>query len=321
MKDDIKITVLMPVFNAERTIAEAVGSVLEQRIDSFELLIINDGSTDDSLSVVSRFSDPRIRVISQENKGISEALNRGLAAASGKYIARFDADDICLPERLRLQAEFLDRSPDHFICGSDAVYITEEGHHLFDFTCAGHEHGEIMRHLFTHCPVIHSAAMYRKDIVLAAGGYPLHAHSFEDHLLWVQLKDRGLFHNIPRPLVKIRFSEASYTIDERWRGKAFRRLKQEILRKGTATEAEGKRLLAMIRKQENGRIKKAAYYALCGKKWLINNPQPAAARKYLRKAIAMRPFRPDNYLIYVLSFFPANVINWLYRKMNKKENK
>lgn len=316
--NELTITVLMPVFNAGKYIAEAIRSVLAQDHGSFELLIVNDGSTDNSLQVIGSFDDPRIRVISQENKGISYALNKGLSAAKGRYIARFDADDICLPGRLEAQADFLDKNPGHFICGSDAVYIAEDGDHLFDFYCAGHQHEDITGRLYTHCPVIHSAAMYRKETILEAGGYPLHAHSFEDHLLWIQLKDAGKFHNLPQQLVKVRFSISSYTIDEKWRGKEFRKLKQAILQKGNATVEEGNKLLTIIHEQEKNRIKEGAYYALCGKKFMVNNHQPSVARAFFRKAIRLRPLRPDTYLLYMLSFFPKGFIGRLHRLQQKR---
>lgn len=309
---EVKVTVLMPVYNAGQYVGEAIWSVLAQDFNSYELLIINDGSTDNTEDIINSFTDARIRVISQENSGISAALNKGLAEAKGEYIARFDADDICMPERLKVQAAFLDNNPGHFICGSDAEYITEDGLHLFDFCCAGHTHDEMIQNLYTVCPLIHSAAMYRKKVVADAGGYPLYAHSFEDHLLWVQLKDKGMFANIPERLVKIRFSASSFTMDEKWRGRKFRQLKQSILQKGNATEEEGRQLLSIIRQQDNTRIKRGAYYALCGKKLLLNNHQPAAARGFLKKAIGVRPFRLDNYLLYGLSFFPKGWINRLH---------
>lgn len=318
---DVKVTVLMPVFNTGQYIAEAIRSVLSQDFASFELLIVNDGSTDDTLSVIKSFDDRRIRTISQTNQGISIALNNGLREAKGEYIARFDADDICIPERLKLQADFLDHNPDHFICGSDAVYITEEGQHLFDFYCSGHLHEEIIRQLYTRCPLIHSAAMYRKETVLKKGGYPIHAHSFEDHLLWVQLKDAGKFYNIDQQLVKIRFSASSFTIDEKWRGKKFRELKKAILLKGDATEKDGEQLLSIIREQERTHIKQGAYYALCGKKLLVNNHQPAMARTFLRKAIRLRPLRPDTYMLYGLSYFSKEFIKRLHGMASTKNNR
>src|ERR1700749_3368895 len=98
---DPKITVLLPAYNAEKYIAKAICSVLAQTFTDFELLIINDGSTDDTEKIIRSFDDSRIVVINQENKGVSAGLNVGLAHARAPYVARFDADDICMPNRLK----------------------------------------------------------------------------------------------------------------------------------------------------------------------------------------------------------------------------
>src|SRR5205823_7677293 len=95
-KDMRKVTVLMPAYNAAPYIEEAIASVLRQTMPDFEFLIIDDGSTDDTLALIKSFDDPRIRIISRPNKGLIDSLNEGLQAARSPLIARFDADDICL---------------------------------------------------------------------------------------------------------------------------------------------------------------------------------------------------------------------------------
>ncbi|MDB5017639.1 MAG: hypothetical protein JWQ84_2471, partial [Mucilaginibacter sp.] len=126
-----KITVLMPAYNAGKYIREAVASVLEQSFTDFELLIINDGSTDDTVKIIRSFNDSRIVLLNQENKGIAQALNRGLANAHAPYIARFDADDICLPNRLKTQYDFITAYPEYSVIGSAAEYMDADGHYIF----------------------------------------------------------------------------------------------------------------------------------------------------------------------------------------------
>src|SRR5690349_16914620 len=101
------ITVLMPAYNAGRYIADAVRSVLEQRFTDFELLIIDDGSTDDTAAIVRSFADSRIRLLQQPNRGVAPALNFGLQHARAALVARFDADDLCHPGRLQQQYELM----------------------------------------------------------------------------------------------------------------------------------------------------------------------------------------------------------------------
>lgn len=314
-----KITVLMPAFNAADYIAEAIASVLGQSFTDFELLIINDGSTDNTIHAIQQFNDPRIRLLEQPKKGIGIALNNGLSAANGCYIARFDADDICLPQRLQKQVDFLDKNPEYVLTGCDAEYIAATGEHLFNFSCTSHTHDQIMQQLHLECPFIHSGVMYRKDAVLKAGSYPVHAHNFEDHLLWIQLSRHGQYHNIPERLIKVRFNPGSATIDERWRGRRFAQLKKTIIRQGFATEQEGDELLSIIKNQDVQKVKEGSYYALCGKKFLLNNHQPPKARQHLAKAIHYYPLRFDNYALYMLSFFPQPIIHWLHRRLDNTE--
>ncbi|HTI07198.1 MAG TPA: glycosyltransferase [Puia sp.] len=308
-----KVTVLMPAYNAGKYIAEAIRSVLGQSFTDFELLIVDDGSSDNTLGVVHSFADPRIRLLVQEKKGISLALNTGLKAARGLYIARFDADDICFPERLARQVVFLDGHPAYLVTGSDAEYISENGEFLFNFRCKGHAHREILENLYQHCPFIHSAVMYRKEAILRAGGYSAYAHNFEDYLLWVQLLKWGKCCNLPEPLIKVRINPASVTIDEKWRGRRFRQLKQDIIQKGAVTKEEGDELLAIIRSQETRKIKQGAYHALCGKKLLADNYRPAKARWHVTRAIHANPLRLDNYAMLAISFLPSGWIKWLHR--------
>ena len=313
-----KVTVLMPAYNAGKYIAEAIRSVLGQSFTDFELLIVDDGSSDNTLGVIHSFADPRIRLIIQEKKGISQALNTGLAAARGLYIARFDADDICFPQRLARQVVFLDGHPAYLVTGSDAEYISENGEFLFNFSCKGHAHREILENLYQYCPFIHSAVMYRKEAILRAGGYSAHAHNFEDYLLWVQLLKWGKCNNLPEPLIKVRINPASVTIDEKWRGRRFRQLKQDIIQKGAVTKEEGDELLAIIRSQETRKIKLGAYHALCGKKLLADNYRPAKARWHVTRAIHANPLRLDNYAMLAISFLPPGWIKWLHRRTPRK---
>lgn len=314
-----KVTVLMPAYNAAQYIGEAIDSVLKQTFTDFELLIVNDGSTDDTNRLINSYNDPRILLINHPvNNGIAAALNTGLSKASGRYIARFDADDICLPERLQQQVLFLDAHPGYVLTGSDAEYISENGEHLFYFKCIGHTNEQLLHRMYSHCPFIHSAVMYKKDAVIEAGGYSPYAHNFEDYFLWIQLKSYGKFSNLHRRLIKVRFNPSSSTIDEKWRGRIFRQMKNKIINRGSVTEEEGNALLEIIKKQNVQKIKEGSYYALCGKKFLINNHQPRKARPLLSKAIKMYPYRWDNYALYLLSFFPASFITWLHKTIIPK---
>lgn len=313
MNDNPPVTVLMPVYNGAKYIAEAIDSVLGQTFKDYEFLIVNDGSTDNTAEIISSFKDGRIRHMHHNiNMGIAAALNTGLFNAKGKYIARFDADDICLPERLAIQLDFLDDHQDCIVVGSDAEYTDENGAHLFNYTCIGHSDERIRKRMTLQCPFIHSSVMFKKSPVLLAGGYSLYAHNFEDYLLWIQLKDLGKFHNIPQSLIRVRFNPSSVTIDEKVRGRMFRKIKRQIIRRGTISKEEGQILSGIIKSQDTKKIKESSYHSLCGKKYLINNHHPRKARASLLKAISIHPLRIENYVLFFLSYFPASFIHLLH---------
>lgn len=307
------ITVLMPAYNAEKYIGDAIASVLQQTCTDFELVIVNDGSTDGTIAIINSFDDPRIVTVNQCNKGVAAALNTGLKHSKGKYIARFDADDVCYPQRLEKQLDFLQQNPEYILVGSDADYILEDDDFLFHFQCIAHTHEEIMQKLYFYCPFVHPSVMYKKESVCNAGGYPAYAHNFEDYMLWTAIAKAGKLCNLAEPLIKYRLNPNSVTIDERWRGRRFRKLKRNAVISGFISEEEGNEILAIIKIQDVRHIKESSYHALCGKKFLANNYQPQKARAHVKKAISIRPLRLDNYLLYTVSYLPQKFISWLHQ--------
>jgi len=165
------ITVLMTVYNEERFLRQAVDSILAQTYSDFELLVIDDASTDASPAILAGYDDPRVRVVTnEENMGCPRSSNRGLALARGRYIARMDADDIAYPHRLAVQHAFLERHPAIDLVGSSNELIDEEGKVI------GAWHGrfspETVYYLlnFRNC-LTHSTVMVRKEFAESIGGY------------------------------------------------------------------------------------------------------------------------------------------------------
>lgn len=301
----------MPAYNADKYIGEAIASVLRQSFADFELLIINDGSTDDTVKVVSAFRDKRIVLINQENKGIAAALNTGLSLARAPYIARFDADDVCFHDRLKVQYDFITRYPEYSIIGSAADYMDVDGHFIFTHHPVAHLNEEIQLLKYSVCPFIHSSVFYKKEIVINNGGYNENAYTFEDHFLWVNILKSEKACNLSQPLIKVRLNPESVTIDEKWRPRKFRDIKYGSLKRKSITAHEGRTLHEIGRQQYRPKIKEGSYYALCGKKFLLNNYQPQKAREHVAKAISLHPLRLDNYLLYTVSYFPERFIIWL----------
>lgn len=308
------ITVLMPVYNGEKYLREAIDSILSQSHADFEFLIVNDGSTDTSEEIIRSYHDPRIRLINQKNGGVSAALNTGLQHAAGRFIARMDADDISHTNRLQTQLAFMNEHPAYVMIGSDVNYIDEDGLFLFRYHAAAHTNEEVNSLIRHDCLFVHSTVFFCKEPVLSLGGYNVHAHNFEDHLLWVNLLKQGQACILDASLVDYRFNPGSVTIDERDRGKQFRAIKQKALQTGNISQAEGNQMLEIIRGQ-NKRFKLNSYHNMLAKKYLWDNYQPRKARQHLRKALALRPLKPISYVLLFLSFFPKSTIQRLYRLM------
>ena len=120
-----KITVLMPVYNGEKYLRESVDSILNQTFTDFELLIINDGSTDSSMEILNSYSDSRIRIVTNEvNLRLIKTLNKGIDLATGEYIARMDCDDIADPKRLEIQLQYMEKHPDVAVCGTGVKAVS-----------------------------------------------------------------------------------------------------------------------------------------------------------------------------------------------------
>ncbi|MDB5250970.1 MAG: glycosyltransferase [Flaviaesturariibacter sp.] len=307
------VCVLMPAYNAERFIGAAIRSILDQTFTDFEFIIINDGSTDRTEAIARSFADPRIVVHTQPNSGIAAALNLGLSVAMAPLIARFDADDIAAPTRLERQYARIHQSPGLVLVGSSADYIDEDERFVFSWRPPAFDHETIFGISRLECPFIHSSVLFRKDAVVALGGYDSNAFTFEDHLLWTKLLPHGRTCNLPESLLRVRLSAQSITIDEKWRPLSFRRIKQKALNAGHISAEDGQRMREIARVQDRRPVKRGSYHALLAKKFLWNNHQPRLARHHLRLALAHVPSYSMGYALWLLSFLPARVLSGFYR--------
>lgn len=202
------ISVAMSVYNGERFLAAAIESVLGQTIGDFEFLIVDDGSTDATASILRSYerADPRVRPIIRENRGLIASLNELVDRARSPIIARMDADDICRPHRFERQLAFLAVQPDHGVVGSWSEDMGEHGEPIFR-TGADHPitHDEVLAAISEGRQVIcHPAAMFRRNVVLSVGGYHAAFRHCEDYDLWLRLASVTKLGNIPERLVRYR---------------------------------------------------------------------------------------------------------------------
>jgi glycosyltransferase involved in cell wall biosynthesis len=208
-----RISVVLAVCNGERHVEASARSVLAQRFEDFELIVVDDGSTDatpDILSALQR-EDPRVVIMCQENRGLAASLNRGIAMARGIYVARQDADDISLQDRFERQTAFLDQYPSVAAVGSSADVIDRSG------AVVGALHalrgpGAVRRGLLTlRSTPVHGSMLMRTSAIRAAGGYREAFPVCQDYDLWLRLSSRFDIDNIPDVLYQWRLdSEGVY---------------------------------------------------------------------------------------------------------------
>ncbi|QWU15228.1 Glycosyltransferase involved in cell wall bisynthesis [Paenibacillus sophorae] len=183
------LSVLMPVYNASRFLEQAVESILQQSYTDFELIVINDGSTDNSLEILERYSDPRIKLIHNgSNSGIVSSLNCGLNAASGAYIARMDADDYSLPDRFKAQIQFMDLHPDIGVCGTQ-YRIMDSPRFGVSNTTLPCDPDIVACSLLINCCLAHPTVVMRRRVLDQLHGWPYDPNYqyAEDYHLWARL--------------------------------------------------------------------------------------------------------------------------------------
>ena len=207
-----QVTVVMPVRNGARWLGEAVESVVAQTLRDWELVAIDDGSTDATPRILGEFArrDDRIRVIRQEPLGLVVALNRGLAEARSPLLARLDADDRALPERLDRQLRHLGAHPDIGLLGSWAQEIDDGGNRRGHLKPAS-EPEELARVLMRANPFVHSSVMFRTAPVRRLGGFRPAFRAAEDYDLWLRIAETAKLANLPEALVQYRWHSESVT--------------------------------------------------------------------------------------------------------------
>lgn len=206
----VEVTVLLPVYNGAKYLRSAIESILNQTLENFDFLIIDDGSTDDSAQIVKSFTDPRIIFLQQTNHGLAATLNRGLALTRSKYIARQDQDDVSLPERLETQLNFMRSNSEVVLLGTAAeIWVADVPSGRF------HDHPtnylDICYDLLFNNPFVHSSVMLRRAAVANVGGYceAKERQPPEDYELWSRLAKKYKVANLAERLLIYREVQSS----------------------------------------------------------------------------------------------------------------
>lgn len=207
------VSIVLPVFNAQTHASEAIKSILRQTYSNFELIIIEDASTDKTRKVVREYTDTRVRFLANtDHLGVTKSLNRGLEATKGEYIARMDADDIALPTRLETQVKFLENHPEIGVVGTGVELIDAKGKRIgikgFDQT-----HAQLKNTLLRRNPLIHPTVMFRRILIEDYGGYDEVLDGAEDYDLWLRLAKHTYIVNLPDLLLKYRIHQESVSYE------------------------------------------------------------------------------------------------------------
>ena len=200
-----KISVIIPAYNSEETIAKTIQSVLNQTFTDFELIVINDGSQDSTLDIVNQFSDPRIKVFSYPNQGVSDSRNRGLNHALGEFISFLDADDIWTADKLEIQLQALQDNPEAKVAYSWTDYIGEKD----EFILSGSHNtinGEIYEKLLmSNFLDSGSNPLIYKQALVEVGEFDKSVTPAEDWDMWLRLAHKFKFVAVPKVQILYRF--------------------------------------------------------------------------------------------------------------------
>ncbi len=198
-----KVSVIMPVYNGEKYLKESIDSILCQTIRDFEFIIIDDGSTDSTGEIIKSYKDPRIVYIKNEkNLGISRSLNKAIEVASGEYIARMDADDISLPNRLKKQINCLSKNKNIGVCASSIIVFGNGQEYIRTFS---RKNNYLKTDMLFSCCLAHPTVMIRASVMKKNHlCYNSEFDGMEDYELWIRLAELTGFYCLKNPLLKYR---------------------------------------------------------------------------------------------------------------------
>ena len=283
------VSVIMPAYNAQRYVEQTIRSVLAQTFGDFEFIIVDDGSTDGTLPILQRLAakDSRIIVISRPNTGIVGALNDAIAKGRGEFLARMDADDVCLPQRFERQVAYLREHPQCVGVGTFVETIDPYGS-VLDRLVHETEHEAIDRELMTGrgFAIVHPTIMMRAEAVARLGGYRKQWQHSEDLDLFLRLAEVGRLHNIPEYLLQYRMH---YQSANHLRHEEQRSIKHKLME-----EAYARRSVQMPPDMQfTRRYPPPMFDQTCTWGWrALKRGNRAVARLHALDALKMAPLKP-----------------------------
>lgn len=268
-------SVIIPTYNRCWILGEAIESVLSQTFRDYELIVVDDGSTDGTQNLLKRFDN--LTVLSQENKGVSAARNRGIAQASGKFLAFLDSDDVWLPEKLAVQMAFFDKQPEARICQTQEIWI-RNGRRIYPKQRHRKASGMFFERSLALCLVSPSAVVVEKELMAAVGGFDETLPACEDYDLWLRIGCRYPVYLLDLPLVIKRGGHSDQLSAQRGLDKYRIQSLKNILERGELSDSQRAATLAMLQKKceiyatgclKRGRDQEAAYYRQLASSYIL----------------------------------------------------
>jgi glycosyltransferase involved in cell wall biosynthesis len=292
------------VYNAERYLVEAVDSILAQTFGDFELILIDDGSTDGSPAILNKYAatDPRVRMIRRPNRGLTKSLNDCLQMARGEFFARMDADDVCMPNRFEHQINYMRAHPDVVLLGGAYDLIDGSGRLLRHVTQPQDDAALQEICLSGRTPICHPSAMMRREPTLRVGGYDEQFAVAQDLDLWLRLGEVGKMASLPQTLVKYRLHPKS--ISETKQGEQVKNMRTACERAWRRRGIKGE-FLGLAGWRATDRQSRHDFSIKYGW-WAFNSGQRRTALLYGSKAIATAPFNADAWRLLLCAALKAS---------------
>lgn len=301
-----RVSVVMSTHNGETHLREATDSILNQTFRDFEFIIVDDGSTDGTWEILTSYDDPRISLArNEQNLGLTRSLNKALRRSTGKYVARMDADDVSLPDRLDKQVQFLDANEDVGLVSCSFVEIDDQGRHISIQTLPTRD-CDLQERLLTSNCFCHGAAMFRRECLSSVGAYREEFEFAQDYDLWLRMSERYEVANLEEPLYQWRAGGAAVSLTRRSIQYGYHFLAIDLARERRSTGVD--RLASLtrderrafieegFRKYRAARRQAAArdYYGWGLRLYRIGNLQ--GSLRLLLRAIASSPLERDMWL-------------------------
>ena len=306
------VSVIMSVKNGLPYLPETINSVLQQSYPHWEMIIVDDGSTDNTWEVLQQYKDPRITAIKQENTGVATAKNRAVAQSQGKYLAILDGDDLWLPRKLEQQVDFLENNPGYVAVGGYSDMIDYDGTYLYTekkpVTDTAIRKQQEFRNPWTHSSVMMTRAAFDR-----VGGYyePVKQY-IVDYMIMYQLSTIGKVYQVPWEVVQYRIVPTALSAKQN--SKAFDAIAHRAIRKGSMSQEDIERMRTIkTLEKDTPDFKKSMYHLYLGRSYMFHNYQRRLARHHLRKALLHHPGLKIARIYYWMSaLLPQPLIRFIY---------